>query len=75
MTEAHLFSNAHDIAISGSTFYTADTVSGTVRYSFSKLMALGRLQINIHEDKATKSLQVNVLVLSAYELAHPSHLA
>ena len=43
MSEAHFFSNAHDIAISGGTFYA---VSGTVRYPPSKLMALDLLQIN-----------------------------
>ena len=70
MTEAHLFSNAHDIAISGSTFYTADTVSGTVRYSSSKLMALDLLQINIHKDEATKTFQVDAIVLLGYKVAH-----
>ena len=75
MTGAHVFSNAHDIAISGSTFYTADTVSGTVRYSPSKLMALDLLQINIHEDEATNTFQVSAMVLSGSKLAHPSHLA
>jgi len=39
MSGAHVFSNAHDIAVSGGTFYTANTVSGTVRYLLSKLMA------------------------------------
>ncbi|EDR10450.1 mycorrhiza-induced NACHT/WD-repeat protein [Laccaria bicolor S238N-H82] len=41
MTEAHVFSNAHDIAVSGGTFYTANT-------------------INIHEDEATKTLQLDL---------------
>ena len=31
MARAHVFTNAHDIAISGGTFYTADTVSATVK--------------------------------------------
>jgi hypothetical protein len=57
MSGAHSFSNAHDIAISGGTFYTlaADTVSVTVRYLPSKLMALDLLQINIHNDNRTTS--------------------
>ena len=74
-TGVHVFSNAHDVAISGGAFYTAGTVSGTVRYSAGKLMALGLLQINIQEDEATKALQVDTIVLSGYKLAHPSHLA
>ena len=74
-TGVHVFSNAHDIAISGGAFYTADTVSGTFRYSPVQLMALGLLQINIHEDEETKTLQVDTIVLSGYKLAHPSHLA
>ena len=32
MSGAHVFSNAHDIVVSGGTFYTADTVSGRARY-------------------------------------------
>ena len=74
MTGAHVFSNAHDFAISGGTFYTADTVSGAVR-SPSQLMTLDLLQINIHEDEATKTLQVDAIVFSGYKLAHPSNLA
>ena len=75
VTEVHSFSNACDIAISGGAFYTADTVSEPVRYSAGKLMALGLLQINIQEDEATKTLQVDIIVLSGYKLSHPSHLA
>ena len=75
MTAIDLFSNARDNVISDNTFYAADTVSGTVRYSAGKLMALGLLQINIQEDEATKTLKVDTIVLSGYKLAHPSHLA
>ena len=39
MSGAQVFSNAHDIAVSGGTLYTADTVSGTVRYPPNKLIA------------------------------------
>ena len=39
MSGAHVFSNAHDIVVSGCTFYTADTVSGRARYPPSKLIA------------------------------------
>jgi len=39
MSGAHVFSNAHDFAVSGGTFYAANTVSGTARYLLSKLMA------------------------------------
>ena len=52
MSEAHVFSNAHDIAVSGGTFYTASTVSGTIRYTPSKLMVL---QINLHSGNRTMS--------------------
>ena len=38
MSGAHVFANAHDPAISSGTFYTANTVSGTVTYLLSKLM-------------------------------------
>ena len=38
-------------------------------------MALVLLQINIHENEATKALQVDALVLSGYKLNHPSNLA
>ena len=39
MGAGQVFSNAHDIAISGGTFYTADTVCGmAVRYRPSKLI-------------------------------------
>ena len=52
----HVFSNAHDIAISGGVIYAADTVSGTVGYQpRTKLMALDPLQINIHEGKRMTS--------------------
>ena len=55
MSGAHVFSNAHDIAISGGTFYTANTVSGTIWYPPSKLMARDLLQINIHSGNRTTS--------------------
>ena len=55
MAGAHVFTNAHDFAITGGTFNTADTVSGAVRESTSKLMALVRLQIIIQEDDAMKT--------------------
>jgi flagellar biosynthesis GTPase FlhF len=48
MSGAHVFSNAHDITFRGSTIYAAETVSGTVRYLPSKLMALDLLQIIMH---------------------------
>ena len=38
MSGAHLFSNAHDIAVGGGTFYAVDTVSGTARYPSGKLI-------------------------------------
>jgi hypothetical protein len=38
MSEAHVFQNARGTTVSGGTFYTANTVSGTVRYLLSKLM-------------------------------------
>ena len=38
MSGAHVFENARDIAFSGGTFYTANTVSGTATYLLSKLM-------------------------------------
>ena len=71
MTGAHLFSNAHDIAISGSTFYMANTVSGTVRHPPSKLMALHPLQINIHEEEDMKTFQVDGIVLSRLQTYSP----
>ena len=49
MRRVQVFSNAHDIAISGGVIYAADTVSGTVGYRPTKLMALDPLQINIHD--------------------------
>ena len=33
-------------------------------------MALDCLQINIHKDEATKTLQVDAIVLLGYKLAH-----
>ena len=39
MSGAQIFSNARGIAVSGGTFYAADTVSGTVSYLLSRLMA------------------------------------
>jgi len=39
MSGAQIFSNAHDIALSGGMFYAADTVSRTARYPPSKLIA------------------------------------
>ena len=54
MSRAHIFPNAHDTAVSGGTFYAADTVSGTVRYLLDKLMAwnldLWQIHININND-------------------------
>ena len=37
MSRAHVFANAHDIAISDSTFFTANTMSETAKYLPSKL--------------------------------------
>ena len=39
MSRTHIFSNAHGTAVSGGTFYAANTVSETVRYVLSRLMA------------------------------------
>ena len=39
MSGAQIFSNAHGTAVSGGTFYAANTVSGTVRYLLSRLIA------------------------------------
>ena len=55
MSRAHVLSNARDAVISGGTFYTADTVSATLKYPPSKLMALYLLQINIHIGNRTMS--------------------
>ena len=61
MAVAHLFPNAHDFVISGGKFYVADTVSGTVRYSPSNLMALDLLQITLHEEQSIQSgIKVNI---------------
>jgi hypothetical protein len=38
MSEVHVFQNAHGTTVSGGTFYTANTASGTVGYLLSKLM-------------------------------------
>ena len=39
MSRAHIFPNAHGTAVNSGAFYAADTVSKTVRYLLSKLMA------------------------------------
>ena len=40
MSGAHIFSNAHETAVSSGVFYTADTVSGRAIYPPSKLIVL-----------------------------------
>ena len=52
MSGAHVFANAHDFAISGSTFYTANSVSETARYLLSLLMA-GKININNDGNRTT----------------------
>ena len=39
MSRGHVFANAHSTVVTGSTFYAADSVSGTVRRLLSKLTA------------------------------------
>ena len=67
MSGAQVFSNAHDIAVSGGTLCAADTVSETVRYLpnlEADCVDLWQMHININNDVRTTSDRVIFLMPS-----------
>ena len=67
MSRAHIFSDARGTAVSGGTFHSAETVSGTVRYPLrtSKLEADGEdlWQIHINNQHSNRAMSDGVIPL------------